>query len=321
MVPGLQRDPLSVIEAVASRDLDSARKFANRFGIPRYYGSYEALLKDPKIDAVYIPLPNHLHVQWSRRALEAGKHVLCEKPLALTTAEVRSLIELRDRTGLKIGEAFMVHTHPQWVRARNLIKSPKFGQLRAVQGFFSYNNRDSENVRNKYPLEEGGGGLWDIGCYLVYTGRVMFEEEPEEVIALLDRDPEFRTDRLTSAIMKFPSGHAVFTCGTQIVPWQRVVLCGEKQRLEITVPFNQPAEVPSILLKSDGIETVEPPEEILIPPVNQYSVQANEFARAILNDTEVPVPLESSFFNTAAIRALIKSAETGHWEKPELLSK
>lgn len=315
MIPGLQRDHLSSIEAVASRDGDSARKFAGRFGIPRHYGSYEALLEAPEIDAVYIPLPNHLHVEWSRKALEAGKHVLCEKPLALNVDDVRSLIELRDRTGLKIEEAFMVHTHPQWVQAKALTKSPKFGQLRAVQGFFSYNNRNSENVRNKYPLEKGGGSLWDIGCYLVHTGRFMFEEEPEEVIALIDRDPDFRTDRLASAIMKFPSGHAVFTSSTQIVPWQRVVFCGEKQRVEITIPFNQPGDMPSTLLKSEGLEPGSRSEEILIPPVNQYSVQANEFSRAILNNSEVPVPLENTLYNTAVITALIRSAQTGHWEK------
>ena len=318
VIPGMQRDHLSVVEAVASRSADSARKVAGRFGIPRFHGSYEALLQDPGIDAVYIPLPNILHVEWSRKALEAGKHVLCEKPLSLNIEDVRSLIELRDRGNLKIGEAFMVHTHPQWTRAKSIVKSQKFGQLRALQGFFSYFNRDRENVRNKYSLKNGGGSLWDIGCYLVHTGRFMFDEEPEQVIALLDRDPDFQTDRIASAIMKFPSGHAVFTSSTQIVPWQRIVLCGEKQRLEIAVPFNQPADMPSLLLRSEENDPAGQAEEILIPPVNQYSVQANEFSRAIIDNTEVPVPLENTLCNTAVLTALIRSAETGQWEKPTI---
>ncbi len=317
VIPGMQRDQLSTITAVASRNEDSARQVAGQFGIPRYHSSYEALLEDPGIDAVYIPLPNHLHVEWSRKALQSGKHVLCEKPLALNVEDVLSLIEERDRGGLKIGEAFMVHTHPQWTMAKSIVKSQKFGQLKALQGFFSYFNRDGENVRNKYPTEEGGGSLWDIGCYLVHAGRFMFEEEPLKVIALMDKDPEFRIDRFTSAIMQFPSGQAVFTSSTQVVPWQRVVCYGEKQRIEIAVPFNQPSEVPSILLRSEEVGPSGQSEKLLIPPVNQYTVQANEFSRAVLEDGEVPVSLEDTLANTAVIQALIRSVESEQWERPD----
>lgn len=316
VIPGLKRGNLCDVRAIASRTEDKAKTVANQFALPKYYSTYEQLLDDPEIEAIYIPLPNHLHVEWSRKALEAGKHVLCEKPLALHTEEVQELIKLRDETKLKIGEAFMVHTHPQWLRAKSMVQNPKFGGLQSIQGFFSYNNRDPENVRNKY--SEGGGGLWDIGCYPVHTSRFMFDEEPERVIAGFIYDPKFKVDKMVSAILQFPTGQAAFTCSTQIVPWQTMQFFGEKQRVEIEIPFNQPGDFPARLLIDDGSDVTGVPEEIVIPPADQYAIQGDEFARAVIENTEVPVPLENTLYNTAVIRALFRSGESGTWETPQV---
>src|SRR5258706_8989429 len=209
VIPAMQRGEWSEVTAIASRDSKRAQQAAKQLGIPKAYGSYEELLADPEIEAIYNPLPNHLHVPWSIRAAEAGKHVLCEKPIALSVAECRTLIDARNRTGVKIGEAFMVRTHPQWIRAREIVRSGEIGDLRAIQAVFSYFNRDAANVRNV--REWGGGALMDIGCYPIQISRFLFEQEPVHVAGRFDRDPEFGIDRLSSAILEFPSGHCLFT--------------------------------------------------------------------------------------------------------------
>ncbi|HSM76070.1 MAG TPA: Gfo/Idh/MocA family oxidoreductase, partial [Bryobacteraceae bacterium] len=240
VIPAMQKGQSCEITGIASRDLNKARDAARSLGIPKSYGSYEELLGDPDIDAVYNPLPNHLHIPWSVRAAEAGKHVLCEKPLALDAAGVRELIAARDRYGVKIGEAFMVRTHPQWLRAKEIVRSGEIGPLRAILGAFSYFNNDPSNIRN-IP-EYGGGGLMDIGCYPIFTSRFLFGEEPSRVSGLLELDPEMKTDRLSSAILDFPSGQAIFTCSTQMVPYQRMQILGTKGRVEIEIPFNAPPD-------------------------------------------------------------------------------
>src|ERR1035438_4934276 len=203
VIPGMQAGQHSEVLAIASRDLEKGRKAAEKLGIAKTYGSYEELLADAEIEAVYVPLPNHLHVPWSIKAAEAGKHVLCEKPLSLSVAEAKTLLAVRDRTGVKIGEAFMVKTHPQWLRTRELIRAGRIGELKAVLGAFSYFNRDVANVRNV--VEWGGGGIMDIGCYPIVTSRFIFGDEPTRVSALVERDPEFKTDRLASALLDFRS--------------------------------------------------------------------------------------------------------------------
>src|SRR6202162_3254950 len=210
VIPGMQAGQHGEVVAIASRDLEKGRKSAEKLGIAKTYGSYEELLADAEIEAVYVPLPNHLHVPWSIKAAEAGKHVLCEKPLSLTVAEAKTLLAVGDRTGGKIGEAFMVRTHPQWLRTRELIASGRIGALRSVVGFFSYFNRDPTNIRN-IP-HYGGGALMDIGCYPIHTSRFVFGEEPSRVLGLIEKDPEMKIDRLTSAILDFPAGHCTFTC-------------------------------------------------------------------------------------------------------------
>jgi len=316
VIPGLKRASLCEVHAIASRSEDKAKTAANQFAIPKYYSSYEQLLEDSEIEAIYIPLPNHLHAEWSKKALEAGKHVLCEKPLALNTEDIHELIKVRNKSKRKIGEAFMVHTHPQWLRAKSIVQSQKFGGLQAIQGFFSYNNRDPENVRNKF--SRGGGGLWDIGCYPVHTARFMFGEEPQKVIASFNYDQKFKIDKMATAILQFPSGPASFTSSTQLVPWQTMHFFGDKQRVEIQIPFNQPGDFPSRLLVDDGSDVTGYPEEIVIPPADQYAIQGDEFARAIIENLEVPVPLENSLYNTAVLNALFRSSETGTWETPKV---
>jgi predicted dehydrogenase len=314
VIPGMQAGEWSEIAAIASRDLEKGRTAAQKLGIPKTYGSYEELLADPEIEAVYIPLPNHLHVPWSIKAAEAGRHVLCEKPLSLSVAEAKTLLAVRDRTGVKIGEAFMVKTHPQWLRTRELIRAGRIGDLKAIMGVFSYFNRDAANVRNV--VEWGGGGIMDIGCYPIVTSRFIFGDEPVRVSGLIERDPEFKTDRLASAILDFPSGQATFICGTQMVPYQRMQFFGTKGRIEIEIPFNAPPDRPTRIFIDDGKDVFGSGVVTeSLPICDQYTIQGDVFSRAIRGDGEVPMPVEESIKNMAVIEALFRAGTSGKWEK------
>ena len=315
VIPAMQRGEWCEVTAIASRDLDKAKQAAKELGIPKAYGSYEELLADPDIEAIYNPLPNHLHVPWSIKAAEAGKHVLCEKPISMTVEEALSLLKVRDRTGVKIEEAFMVRTHPQWLRVRELIVSGRIGHLRSVSGFFSYLNRDPANIRNV--PEWGGGALMDIGCYPITLSRFMFAAEPSRVLGLVERDPEMKTDRLSSAIMEFPSGQAVFTCSTQLVPYQRMHFMGTSGRIEIEVPFNAPNDRPCRIFIDDGRDLFGGGLATESFPVcDQYTIQGDVFSRAVREGTEVPVSIEDAIKNMAVIEAIFRSAESGRWEAP-----
>jgi len=315
VIPGMQRGQWSAITAIASRDLKKAQEAASQLGIPKAYGSYEELLADAEIEAVYNPLPNHLHVPWSIKAAEAGKHVLCEKPVSLTVAEAKTLLAARERNGVRIGEAFMVKTHPQWLRTRELIRKGVIGDLRAIVGAFSYFNRDPQNVRNV--AEWGGGGMLDIGCYPVTTSRFVFGEEPLRVTGLVERDPDFKTDRLASAILEFPSGQAVFTCSTQMVPYQRMQFLGTTGRIEIEIPFNAPPDRPCKIFVDDGRDVFGSGTRTeTIPTCDQYTLQGDAFSLAIREGREVPVPLEDAIANMAVIEAVFRSGESGRWERP-----
>jgi predicted dehydrogenase len=317
VIPAMQRGQWSEVAAIASRDLAKAQRAARELGIPKAYGSYEALLADPEIDAIYNPLPNHLHVPWSIKAAEAGKHVLCEKPIGLSVAEAKQLRDARDRTGVKIGEAFMVRTHPQWLKALDLVRNGSIGNLRSMLGFFSYSLTDPTNIRNIF--EAGGGGLMDIGCYPIFSSRFIFGAEPRRVLGLVERDPQMKIDRLTSAILDFPAGQSIFTCGTQVVPYQRVQIFGTSGRIEIEIPYNAPPDRPCRVFVDDGndlfgagIETYE------TPVCDQYTLQGDQFSRAAQGDGEVPVPMESAIANMAVIEAIFRSAESGRWEEPRV---
>ena len=298
VIPAMQKASNVEIAAIASRDLSKARTAAEQLGIPQAYGSYEELLQDPAIDAIYNPLPNHLHVPWSIRAAEAGKHVLCEKPIALSVAETRDLIAARDKAHVKIGEAFMARTHPQWLRAAEIARSGRIGEPRVVSGHFSYFNRDPKNVRNI--AEIGGGGIMDIGCYPITLSRMIFAAEPLRVHAFLDRDPDFKTDRLASVILQYPQGQASFTCSTQLVPYQKMHIFGTTGHIEIEIPFNAPPDKPTRIFVNDEVEE--------FPVCDQYTIQGELFSRAILENAEVPVPLEDALKNMIVIEAILKQS-------------
>jgi len=308
VLPAMQRGKYSEVVAIASRELTRARQAAQALGIPKAYGSYQELLADPEIDAVYNPLPNHLHVPWSIRALEAGKHVLCEKPLALTAAEAQSLLDVAKRyPKLKVMEAFMYRHHPQWVRAKTMVRDGKIGTLRTIHSFFSYYNDDPANVRNM--AEIGGGGLMDIGCYNISLARFIFDKEPQRVVGIVEYDPQFKTDRLASGMMDFGDGTATWTCSTQLAPYQRVNIFGTRGRIEIEIPFNAPPNKPCKM----GYETKGKLEEIVLPTTDQYTVQGDLMSLAILKNLPVPTPLEDGVNNMRVIEALVASGRAGTW--------
>ena len=305
VIPAMQRSEWCEIAAIASRDLSKAKAAAGELNIPNAYGSYEELLADDSIEAVYNPLPNNLHVAWTMKAAEAGKHVLCEKPIALTAAEARTLIEVRDRADVRIQEAFMVRTHPQWLETRRLIHSGRIGSLRSITGFFSYNNPDPTNIRNQ--LELGGGALMDIGCYPITISRFMYETEPRRVLGFIERDNANGTDTLTSAVLDFPNGHSTFTCSTRLAPYQRMIFMGTEGRIEVLIPFNAPNDRPTQILIDDEI--------IEFPICDQYEIQGSLFSQAIRENREQPIPLEDAINNMAVIDAVFRSATTSQWEK------
>lgn len=315
VIPATQAGRNCEVAAIASRDLQKARRAAADHGIAKAYGSYDELLADPEVDAVYNPLPNHLHVPWSIRALERGKHVLCEKPIALSAAEAETLRAARDRSGLLVEEAFMVRTHPQWLRAREVVAAGRIGRLRSVVGCFSYFNDDPANVRNVAGW--GGGGLLDIGCYPITISRFLFGEEPRRVAAALERDPRFGTDRLASVWLEFPSGQAVFTCGTQLVSYQRVQVLGAKGRIEVEIPWNAPNDRPTRILIDDGRDVYGGGiATIAFDACDQYRIQSELFAQAVLESGTVATPLEDSILNMRVLEAAFRSAESGRSEAP-----
>ncbi len=319
VIPAMQQCEWAEVTAIASRSIEKAKNVAAQFSIPKAYGSYEELLADREVEAIYNPLPNHLHVEWSIRAASHIKHVLCEKPIGRNAAEARRLLEARDEYGVKIGEAFMVRTHPQWLRTRELVRAGRIGKLRSASGFFSYFNTDPANPRNI--ADYGGGALMDIGCYPVKTSRFVFGDEPERVFACIERDPSFKTDRLTSAILEFPTGQCIFTSSTQLVAYQKMQFFGTEGRIDMEIPFNAPTDKPARIFIDNGKELYAGGSAITesFPVCNQYTIQGDLFSQAIRENKEVPNPLEDAICNMAVIDALFRSAESGHWEVPEPL--
>ncbi len=308
VIPGMQRGSLCDVVAIASRDASTARRAAERLGLATAYGSYEALLADPAIEAVYIPLPNHLHVPWSLKSLEAGKHVLCEKPIALTAAEAAELAATARRfPAMKVMEAFMYRHHPQWRRAVRIVADGGIGTLRTIHSFFSYFNTDPANIRNRADI--GGGAMMDIGCYCVSLSRFLFGADPARVCASVEYDPRFGTDRLVSGILDFGAGTATFTCSTQLVPYQRVTIFGTTGSVEIEVPFNASPDRPCRLWHRQRTEVTE----VVLEIADQYTIQGDLFARAIIDDTPVPTPLEDAVANMRVLEAIAESGRRGAW--------
>ena len=313
VIPSMQKGEYSEIVGIASRDLEKAKRAAHDLNIPKFYGSYDELINDAEIDAIYNPLPNDLHVEWTTKAAQAGKHSLCEKPLAMSADEARKLIETRDKTGVKIQEAFMVRTHPQWLAVRDLIKQNRIGDVQTINCFFSYFNADAGNIRNKH--ENGGGALMDIGCYCINLPRFILNEEPRKVAAIIRRDEQSNIDKLTSAMLDFVSCVTTFTCSTQLIPFQRMQFFGTKGRIEVEIPVNIPTDTPTrIFVDNAGdlyggkVETIE------IPAADQYTIQGDLFSRAILENSEQAISLEDSVKNMLVIDAIFRAAESGNWE-------
>jgi predicted dehydrogenase len=311
VIPAMQRGECCDVTAIASRDPARAEQEAKKLDIAKAYGSYEDLLADPEIDAIYNPLPNHMHVPWSIKALQAGKHVLCEKPIGLSVAEAEQLVAAGEETPhLKLMEAFMYRHHPQWQRARQIVTEGGIGRLRTIQTFFSYFNDSPQDIRNQ--TEMGGGGLMDIGCYPISLSRFIFAGEPQRVFGIAESDPRFSTDRLTSAILEFADGTSSFTCSTQLTPYQRVNIFGERGRVEIEIPFNAPPDRPCRLWHQQQSEI----REIVLEVCDQYTIQGDLFSQAVLNDSEVPTPLRDAVDNMRVIEAIFRSAKSGRWEMP-----
>jgi predicted dehydrogenase len=306
VIPAMQQGEHTEVVAIASRDAEVARAAAGRLGIPRAYGSYEELLADPEVDAVYNPLPNHLHVPWTLRAMEAGKHVLCEKPIALSAAEAELLLTAaRERPAVKVMEAFMYRHHPQWRRVRQLIAEGGIGELRTVHATFSYFNDDPSDIRNMADI--GGGGLMDVGCYTISVARFLFGSEPARVSGMVEYDPAFATDRLASGILEFGSGTATFTCSTQLAPHQTVQIAGTTGRLELEIPFTPAPDQPCTIRHQHAGGR----EEIVVEPASQYTLQGDLFSLAVLEDGPVFTPLEDAVANMRVIEAVFESGRLG----------
>jgi len=312
VLPAMRQSAWCDIRAIASRSIDSARKAADRLGIERAYGSYEELLADPEIEAIYNPLPNHLHVPMTLAAARAGKHVLCEKPIAIDANQAAELRELAGQ--VHIMEAFMVRFHPQWLRARELVRAGELGEVRSIQTYFSYFNRDPGNVRNQLGI--GGGALYDIGCYPVATARFIFGAEPLRAIAVFDRDPEFQTDRNVSGLLDFGDGRRLdFTVSTQSAPHQRVQIVGTKKRLEIEIPFNAPPMASTRIFVNDGSALGDASAVAeTFAPCDQYMLQGEAFSKVVRGEMPLPYGVEDAIRNMQVIDALFRSEKSGAWE-------
>ena len=314
VIPAMQLSPWCDMRAIASRSLPAAQAAADALGLAKAYGSYEELIADPEIEAIYNPLPNHLHIPLTLQAARAGKHVLCEKPFSLTAAEAEQLREVAGR--VHIMEAFMVRFHPQWQRVRELVRAGRIGTPRAVQVFFSYFNDDPGNIRNQADI--GGGALYDIGCYAIVAGRFLFEAEPARVIALVDRDPALGTDRTTSALADFGGGRQLgFTVSTQAQRYQRLNIVGTSGRIEVLIPFNAPqGEATTVLVDSTGALDGSGVERETLPACDQYTLQGEAFSRAVRGEISLPYGLDDAVMNMRIIDALLRSEHSGRWEAP-----
>lgn len=300
VIPAIKASREGRVDAIASRTEDRAKATAERLGIPKWFGSYQGLLEDPDIEAVYIPLPNHLHKEWTLAAAAAGKHVLCEKPLAMSSDDAREMIAACEAAGVKLMEAFMYRLHPMWLKVRSLVDEGEIGDLVAIQSLFSYYNDDPSDIRN-IP-EVGGGALYDIGCYPVNVGRMLFGSEPTVVKSSIRRDADFGTDTLTSAVLDFAGRHMTFTCSTRMADHQWVGVQGTTGRLVVEIPFNIPPDRATRILQYGNGEPSEKIHEI--PPTDQYGVQADAFARAVRDDTPVPTPVVDAVGNLVVIERI-----------------
>ncbi len=305
----MQKSEMIELVGIASRNPEKAKETSEKYGIPNYYQSYEDLLSDKSIEAVFIPLPNDMHLEWIKKSADAGKHIICEKPLALNASEAGEAIEYAAKKGVLLMEAFMYRFHPQWTRARELVQTENIGDLKAVHTFFSYQNSDPDNIRNI--LEKGGGGILDIGCYAVSAARYIFNKEPRKVVSLINRDRAFKTDILSSGILDFGEGHSVFTVGTQTFPYQTVDIIGSAGKIHIEIPFNTYTDIPSTISVTTSVGT----RKITLGPADHYELQFDRFSEAIRKDMSSPIPPMDALNNMKVLDALLRSEKSGNWEE------
>jgi predicted dehydrogenase len=297
------------VRAIASRSKEKAETAAHGMGIPKAYGSYEELLADREIEAVYIALPNNLHAEWVMKAADAGKNVLCEKPFAMNAAEAERAIRYAEKKGVLVMEAFMYRFHPQWQRARELVRIGEIGEVHSIATTFSYSNREPNNIRNR--LDTGGGAIQDIGCYAISCSRFIMGSEPRRVVSFIRRDPDFGTDALSSGILDFGHGRALFSAGTQSFGLQRVEVLGSAGTLVVPLPFNAPADVPAQLVVTTGIGA----RTVSFPAVDQYGLMFEAFSRALRAGGPVPTPPQDAIDNMRVEDALFRSELSGGWEE------
>ena len=306
VIPAMQQGKYIEITAISSRNIVKAQKTADSLGIPKAYGSYEEILNDPDIEAVYIPLPNHLHVEWALKALEAGKHVLCEKPVAMDYKQAEYLRQrVKEFPGQKVMEGFMFRFHPRWNTVKKLIADGSIGEVKNIHSIFTYFNDDPNNIRNQADI--GGGGLMDIGCYCISLSRFLYEQDPLNVSGVMEYDPELKIDRLVSAVLDFGGRTATFTCSTQLNNRQYAEITGSKGSIEIENPFVPSSDTPTEIVFKSGSDS----EKIIFEPCNQYTIQGDSFSLAVLNNTDVPTPLDDGIANMKVIDKIIESHKTG----------
>lgn len=311
VIPAIQATDNCVVSAIASRDVKKARKIASRFGAPLSFGSYDELLACDEVDGVYIPLPTSQHVEWSLKAAAAGKHVLCEKPVALKSADIKSLILARDKHSVQVSEAFMVTYHPQWLKVRQLLSRGAIGNLRQVQASFAYFNVDAKNMRNM--VELGGGVIPDIAVYPIVATRFATSVKPEKLCATVEFDPKFKTDRYANVQAKFDTFDLNFYVSTQMGLRQSIVFHGDKGFIELTAPFNSNIyEGDEVRLhNSDHSES----RVYRYTGIDQYQLQVEAFARAATGRKQELFSLEDSYSNQRVIDAIYQSAECADWVK------
>lgn len=306
VTPAIQRANNSEVVAIASRDLRKAESAAALLGIPRAMGSYEEMLESGEVDALYIPLPNDMHAEWTMKAATAGKHVLCEKPLAMTAAQAAEMAAACSEASVKLQEAFMYRHHPTWIEAKRIVDSGEIGELQAVQSWFSYYNDDPTNIRNR--VQNGGGAVMDIGCYNINLSRMLFDAEPERISATVRRDPAMGIDIVSSAMLEFPGGkHSTFTCSIRAEDDQRVHIHGSEGLVEIEIPFNIPPDVETRIFVTvgHGGPVAVPTQTISFQPADAYTIEAELFADAVLSGSDVPVPASDAVANMEVIETIL----------------
>ncbi len=317
-MPAMKDAPSATLLALASRDPGKGRKVAAEFGIPRVYASYEALLADPGIDAVYVPLPNQLHFEWAMRALQAGKHVLCEKPLCISADQVVQLCAERDRTGRHIEEGFAFRNHPQWAKLDEIIAAGTIGEVRAVHATLAKQFLDPADVRNQPGA--GGGALYDLGSYAISACNLVFKRAPSRVVAALEHDPAFGIDRLSSALLDYGDRHAAFTVATQAGSdaWgthQQFSVLGSRGWLRMNFAFAHARPTASAIEVGDSSSVGSfPTTTYTFEPANHYLLQVERFSRLLLGDAVTSWPIEDALDTIRTIEALFASARAGTWQ-------